>query len=179
MQLLAWSFTPTRRPTAGIRRLVSQTQVSPHTGCHPGSNSLNSPTVSPCVLLCSQIQGRLLHKNPIWNISLSGVILINYRLILSLESGWICGAFSKNKINTSIHRSVLFPACSHSVLPKRLSVYLQGPHQQNAAPAAGDGKSLKLVFRLGGEAANSVADLLLFLLSRWLSYRSWLLLCSR
>lgn len=40
-------------------------------------------------------------------------------------------------------RSVLFPACSHSVLPKRLSVYFQGPHQQTAAPPAGNGKPLK------------------------------------
>lgn len=44
-------------------------------------------------------------------------------------------------MNNSTHRSVLFPACSHSVLPKRLSIYLQSPRQQTAAPAAGNGKS--------------------------------------
>lgn len=40
-------------------------------------------------------------------------------------------------------------------------MYLQGPHQQTAAPAAGNGKFLK-VFRFGGEAANTGADLFLF-----------------
>lgn len=40
-------------------------------------------------------------------------------------------------------------------------MYLQSPHQQTAAPAAGNGKSFQ-VFRFDGEAAITVADLCLF-----------------
>lgn len=67
------------------------------------------------------------------------------RVIHKPESGLSYDAFKKNKSISMLQfpRSVLFPACSHSVLPKRLSVYFQGPHQQTAAPPAGDGKPLK------------------------------------
>lgn len=94
--------------------------------------------LSLCVF---KIQERLLllHKNSTKSISLSEVILtIHHRAIQEFDQRLTDDAFCP-----AFLRSVLLPACAHSVLPERLPMYSKSSHQQAAAPAAGNGESLK------------------------------------